>query len=71
MQIGEFHTRDGLTFRRNDDGTVRVRAYLPHDFNAPPVLQVTLTAAEWESVVRETAWAALHKRPAEATDVHV
>lgn len=56
-QPGEFHTRDGLTFRRNDDGTVSVRVR-PVDMDTPPVLDVTLSEAEWESVLIETSWGA-------------
>lgn len=60
-QPGEFHTRDGLTFRRNDDGTVSVRVR-PVPAWEPPVLEVVLSEAEWESVLIETSWGAVHKR---------
>lgn len=65
MQTGEHHTREGLTFRRNDDGSIRVRVYPGANDSLPPSLDVTLTQAEWESVEREISWASIHNRPAD------
>jgi hypothetical protein len=65
MQLGEFHTSDGLTFRRNDDGTVTVRKYT--DARCETVaFEQTISEGTWESVYHETRWAAVHKRPADA-----
>jgi hypothetical protein len=44
-EIGEHHWRDGLRFKRLENGTVRIR----HDAN----VIATIPAAEWESIVRE------------------
>ena len=65
-QPGEFHTRNGLTFRRNDDGSVRVRLYPNGMPDEAPTFDLTLHEQEWESILYETAFAAVHRRPADA-----
>lgn len=52
---GEFHWRDGLTFTRLPDGSVRLRQWTWHeDFGDRYALAADLAvipAAEWESIV--------------------
>lgn len=50
QELGEFHWRDGLLFRRLPSGHVRIRR--------GQVLIAEIPAAEWDSVVREVAGSA-------------
>lgn len=64
VQTGEFHVSNGLTVRRNYDGTVTVRQYT--DARCEIVAhEHKLTEWEWESVLHSTQWGAVHRRPAD------
>ncbi len=67
VQLGEYHSHDGLCFRRNDDGSVRVQVRDALNWTGAPVFDITLPPEVWESVLRETAWAAIHNRPTDPT----
>lgn len=50
MEINEFHWTDGWYFKRNDDGSVRIRKRTVSSDEAPIVAEATIPAFEWVSI---------------------
>jgi len=50
VEINEFHWTDGWYFKRNDDGSVRIRKRTVSSDEAPIVAEATIPAFEWVSI---------------------
>ena len=50
MEMNEFHWTDGWYFKRNDDGSVRIRKRTTSTIAAPIVAEATIPAREWVSI---------------------
>ena len=55
MEIGEFHNRDGVFFKRLDDGSVRLRIAAGEPFGLTHDINHVIPANEWASVVASVA----------------
>ena len=53
--MNEFHWTDGWYFKRNDDGSVRIRKRTISADDAPIIAEATIPAIEWVSIVYCTA----------------
>ena len=50
MEINEFHWTEGWYFKRNDDGSVRIRKRTASNDDAPIIAEATIPALEWVSI---------------------
>lgn len=55
MDVGEFHWTNGWYFKRNDDGSVRVRKCESAMIDAPVSFELTIPPFEWVSLVAHLA----------------
>jgi hypothetical protein len=50
VEMNEFHWTDGWYFKRNDDGSVRIRKRTISTDDAPIIAEATIPALEWVSI---------------------
>jgi hypothetical protein len=50
VELNEFHWTDGWYFKRNDDGSVRIRKRTISTDEAPIIAEATIPALEWVSI---------------------